>query len=108
MAIFTASKESGNLSLSEVAIENLAEISKNSNNNENEKIKISEKMNELNLVLNRLIEKLDEEKKLKTSLDELNMNVKNIIENDKIHSSDLLNSITLELRALGKQIDKLK
>ncbi len=108
MAIFTASKESGNVGLSEVALENLATISKNSANNENEKLKISEKLNELNLVLNRLIEKLDEEKKLKISVDELNMNVKNIIENDKIHSSELLNSLTLELRALGKQLDKLK
>ena len=36
------------------------------------------------------------------------MNVKNIIENDKIHTSELLNSLTLELRTLGKKIDKLK
>ena len=108
MAIFTTTKESGNIGLSEAALENLASMSKNSKNNENEKIKISEKLNELNLVLNRLIEKLDEEKKIKTSIDELNMNVKNIIENDKIHTTELLSSLTLELRALGKQIDKLK
>ena len=108
MAIFTTTKENTNIGLSEVALENLASMSKNSKNNENEKIKISEKLNELNLVLNRLVEKLDEEKKLKTSIDELNMNVKNIIENDKIHTTELLSSLTLELRALGKQIDKLK
>ena len=108
MAIFTTTKESGNIGLSKASTENLASMSKNSKNNENEKIKISEKLNELNLVLNRLIEKLDEEKKLKTSIDELNMNVKNIIENDKIHTTELLSSLTLELRALGKQIDKLK
>ena len=82
-------------------------LSKNSKNNENEKIKISENLNELNLVLNRIVEKLDEEKKLKISIDELNMNV-NIIENDKIHTSELLNSLTLELKLLGKKIDKLK
>ena len=107
MAIFTTTKESGNR-IKRGTLENLASMSKNSKNNENEKIKISEKLNELNLVLNRLIEKLDEEKKLKTSIDELNMNVKNIIENDKIHTTELLSSLTLELRALGKQIDKLK
>ena len=108
MAIFTATKENANIGLSEVALESLASISKNSKNNENEKIKISENLNELNLVLNRIVEKLDEEKKLKISIDELNMNVKNIIENDKIHTSELLNSLTLELRTLGKKIDKLK
>ena len=107
MAIFTATKENANIGLSEVALESLASISKNSKNNENEKIKISENLNELNLVLNRIVEKLDEEKKLKISIDELNMNVKNIIENDKIHTSELLSSLTLELRALGKKIDKL-
>ena len=41
------------------------------------------------------------------SIDELNMNVKNIIENDKIHSNELINNINLELRALSKVIEKL-
>ena len=51
----------------------------------NEKVKTSERLNELNLLLSRLAEKLDDEKNIKYSIDELNMNVKNIIENDKIN-----------------------
>ena len=105
-AVFTASHETQNLELGEVALENLATISKNSLNNENEKVKISERLNELNLLLNRLTEKLDDEKNIKNSIDELNMNVKNIIENDKIHSNELINGISLELRALSKVIEK--
>ena len=35
------------------------------------------------------------------------MNVKNIIENDKIHANELINNINLELRALSKVIEKL-
>ncbi|MAJ14162.1 MAG: hypothetical protein CMN44_04200, partial [SAR116 cluster bacterium] len=105
-AVFTASHETQNLELGEVALENLATISKNSLNNENEKVRISERLNELNLLLNRLTEKLDDEKNIKNSIDELNMNVKNIIENDKIHSNELINGISLELRALSKVIEK--
>ena len=74
---------------------------------ENEKVKTSERLNELNLLLSRLTEKLDDEKNIKHSIDELNMNVKNIIENDKIHSNELINNINLELRALSKVIEKL-
>ena len=46
-------------------------------------------------------------KKILNIIDELNMNVKNIIENDKIHSNELINNINLELRALSKVIEKL-
>ena len=88
-------------------LENLAVISKNYINTENEKVKTSERLNELNLLLSRLTEKLDDEKNIKHSIDELNMNVKNIIENDKIHSNELINNINLELRALSKVIEKL-
>ena len=106
-AIFTAPSETKNIELGEVALENLAVISKNYINTENEKVKTSERLNELNLLLSRLPEKLDDEKNIKHSIDELNMNVKNIIENDKIHSNELINNINLELRALSKVIEKL-
>ena len=106
-AIFTAPSETKNIELGEVALENLAVISKNYINTENEKVKTSERLNELNLLLSRLTEKLDDEKNIKHSIDELNMNVKNIIENDKIHSNELINNINLELRALSKVIEKL-
>ena len=106
-AISTASSETKNIELGEVALENLAVISKNYINTENEKVKTSERLNELNLLLSRLTEKLDDEKNIKHSIDELNMNVKNIIENDKIHSNELINNINLELRALSKVIEKL-
>ena len=106
-AIFTAPSETKNIELGEVALENLAVISKNYINTENEKVKTSERLNELNLLLSRLTEKLDDEKNIRHSIDELNMNVKNIIENDKIHSNELINNINLELRALSKVIEKL-
>ncbi|MFL2822406.1 MAG: biopolymer transporter ExbB [Alphaproteobacteria bacterium] len=106
-AIFTTPSETKNIELGEVALENLAVISKNYINTENEKVKTSERLNELNLLLSRLTEKLDDEKNIKHSIDELNMNVKNIIENDKIHSNELINNINLELRALSKVIEKL-
>ena len=106
-AVFTAPSETKNIELGEVALENLAVISKNYINTENEKVKTSERLNELNLLLSRLTEKLDDEKNIKHSIDELNMNVKNIIENDKIHSNELINNINLELRALSKVIEKL-
>ena len=106
-AIFTAPSETKNIELGEVALENLAVISKNYINTENEKVKTSERLNELNLLLSRLTEKLDDEKNIKHSIDELNMNVKNIIENDKIHSNELIHNINLELRALSKVIEKL-
>ena len=96
-AIFTAPSETKNIELGEVALENLAIISKNYINTENEKVKTSERLNELNLLLSRLTEKLDDEKNIKHSIDELNMNVKNIIENDKIHSNELINNINLEI-----------
>ena len=106
-AKFTAPSETKNIELGEVALENLAIVSKNFINTENEKVKISERLNELNLLLSRLTEKLDDEKNIKHSIDELNMNVKNIIENDKIHSNELINNINLELRALRKVIEKI-
>ena len=108
MAIFTTSNEGGNIGLGESALENLAIVSKRAVKNENDSMRIAERLNELNLALNRLIEKLDEEKNLKDSLNELNVNVKNILETDKINSNELLTGITIELRALGKQLDKLK
>ncbi len=109
MAIFTtSSSESGNIGLGEAAIENLAIVAKRASNNEHENYRVSEKLNELNLALNRLVEKLDEEKGLKESINTLNVNVKNILESEKINSLELLNGLTIELRALGKQIEKLK
>ena len=109
MAIFTTTNnEYGNIGLGEAALENLAIVSKRAVQNENENVRTSEKLNELNLALNRLIEKLDEEKNIKNSLDELNVNVKNILETEKTNTSELLTGLTIEIRALGKQIEKLK
>ena len=109
MAIFTTTNnESGNIGLGEAALENLAVVSKRAVQNENENVRMSEKLNELNLALNRLIEKLDEEKNIKNSIDDLNVSVKNILETEKTNTSELLNGLTIELRALGKQIEKLK
>ena len=67
-AIFTAPSETKNIELGEVALENLAVISKNYINTENEKVKTSERLNELNLLLSRLTEKLDDEKNIKHSI----------------------------------------
>ena len=53
MAIFTTS-EAGNNGLSESALENLAYVAKRANQNENEKIRITENISELTIVLNRL------------------------------------------------------
>ncbi len=108
MAIFTTTNEVGNIGLGEAALENLAVVSKRAVQNENENVRISEKLNDLNLALNRLIEKLDEEKNIKNALNDLNINVKNILETDKNNTSELLSGLTLELRALGKQIEKIK
>ena len=108
MAIFTASSETGNIGLGEAALENLAIVAKRAAQNENENNRISEKLNDLNLALNRLIEKLDEEKNVRHALNELNANVKNILETEKMNSSELLSGLTIELRALGKQIEKFK
>ena len=58
MAIFTTN-EFGNAGLSEAAVENLALVAKRANQNENERIRITENINELTIVLNRLVEKLD-------------------------------------------------
>ena len=108
MAIFTTTNEVGNIGLGEAALENLAVVSKRAVQNENENVRISEKLNELNLALNRLIEKMDEEKNIQNALNDLNINVKNILETDKNNTSELLSGLTLELRALGKQIEKIK
>mgnify|MGYP001379284427 CR=1 FL=1 len=105
MAIFTTTNEPGNVGLGEAAIENLAIVSKRAAQQENENVRISEKLNDLNLALNRLVEKLDEEKNLTEQLNDLNVNVKNILETDKINSAELLNGLTIELRAIGKQIN---
>ncbi len=105
MAIFTTTNEPGNVGLGEAAIENLAIVSKRAAQQENENVRISEKLNDLNLALNRLVEKLDEEKNLKEQLNDLNVNVKNILETDKINSAELLNGLTIELRAIGKQLN---
>ena len=56
MAIFTTN-ESGNSGLSEAAVESLALVAKRANQNENDRVRISENINELTIVLNRLVEK---------------------------------------------------
>lgn len=107
MAIFTAT-ETGNTGLSEAAVESLAIVAKRANQNENEKVRITENINELTIVLNRLVEKLDEDRNVKDHLITISTVLKNLGEqnNDKI--SELQSNLTLELRAISKQLSEIE
>ena len=103
MAIFTTS-EPGNNGLSESAIENLAYVAKRANQNENEKIRITENISELTIVLNRLVEKLDDDKNVKDHLIKISSILKNLGDQNTDKLSELQSNLTLELRAISKQI----
>ena len=106
MAIFTTN-ELGNTGLSEAAIENLALVAKRANQNENEKIRITENINELTIVLNRLVEKLDEDRNVKDHLVTISSILKNMGEENSGKISEIQSNLTLELRAIAKQLSNL-
>ena len=103
MAIFTTS-EPGNNGLSESAIENLAYVAKRANQNENEKIRITENISELTIVLNRLVEKLDDDKNVKDHLIKISSILQNLGNQNTDKLSELQSNLTLELRAISKQL----
>ena len=106
MAIFTAN-EFGNAGLSEAAVENLALVAKRANQNENERIRITENINELTIVLNRLVEKLDEDRNVKDHLVTISSILKNLGEENSGKISEIQSNLTLELRAISKQLSNL-
>ena len=107
MAIFTAS-EGGSTGLSEAAVENLAIVSKRANQNENERVRITENINELTIVLNRLVEKLDEDRNVKDHLITISSILKNLNEQNTNSISEFQSNLTLELRAISKQLSEME
>ena len=107
MAIFTTN-ETGNSGLSEAAAESLAIVAKRAHQNENEKVRSTESINELTIVMNRLVEKLDEDRSVKDQLVSIATILKQLgaQNNDKI--SEMQSSLTLELRAISKQLIELE
>jgi hypothetical protein len=105
MAIFTTN-ENGNAGLSEASIESLAIVAKRANQNENEKIRINENINELTIVLNRLVEKLDEDRSVKDHLIGISSILKNLGEQNIDKFSEVQNNLTIELRAISKQLSR--
>ena len=105
MAIFTTN-ESGNNGLSEAALENLVIVAKRANQNENEKIRINDNISELTIVLNRLVEKLDEDRSVKDHLISISAILKSLGEQNIDKISEIQNNLTLELRAISKQLSK--
>ena len=107
MAIFTTS-ETGNSGLSESAIESLALVAKRANQNENDRVRISENINELTIVLNRLVEKLDEDRSIKDHLVTISSILKNLGEENTGKISEIQSNLTIELRAISKQLSNLE
>ena len=107
MAIFTTN-EFGNSGLSEAAVENLALVAKRANQNENERIRITENINELTIVLNRLVEKLDEERNVKDHLTTISSILKNLGETNTGKMLEIQSNLTLELRAIAKQLSNIE
>ncbi len=107
MAIFTT-HETGNSGLSEAAVESLAIVAKRANQNENDRIRITENVNELTIVLNRLVEKLDEDKNVKDHLITISSILKNLGEENSSKISEIQSNLTIELRAISKQLSSLE
>ena len=107
MAIFTTS-ETGNAGLSEAAVESLAIVAKRANQNENEKVRITENINDLTIVLNRLVEKLDEDRSVKDHLITISSVLKNLGEQNTDKISELQSNLTIELRAISKQLSEIE
>ena len=92
----------------EVAVENLAIVSKRANQNENEKVRITENLNELTIVLNRLVEKLDEDRSIKDHLITISSILKNLGDQNTDKISEFESNLTLELRAISKQLSDIE
>ena len=107
MAIFTTN-ESGNSGLSEAAVESLVLVAKRANQNENDRVRISENINELTIVLNRLVEKLDEDRTIKDHLVTITSILKNIGEENTGRISEIQSNLTIELRSISKQLSNLE
>ena len=107
MAIFTTN-ESGNSGLSEAAVESLVLVAKRANQNENDRVRISENINELTIVLNRLVEKLDEDRSIKDHLVTITSILKNLGEENNGKISEIQSNLTIELRSISKQLSNLE
>ncbi len=107
MAIFTTN-ELGNSGLSEAAVESLALVAKRANQNENDRVRVSENINELNIVLDRLVEKLDEDRSIKDYLVKISSILKNLGNENTGKISEIQSSLTIELRAISKQLSNLE
>ena len=107
MAIFTTS-ETGNSGLSEAAIESLAVVAKRAHQNENEKVRTTESINELTIVMNRLVEKLDDERSVKDQLIAIATILKQLGELNSDKLSEVQSSLTIELRAISKQLIEIE
>ena len=107
MAIFTTN-EFSNSGLTEAAVESLALVAKRANQNENDRARISENINELTIVLNRLVEKLDEDRTVKDHLITISSILKNLGEENKGNISEIQSNLTIELRAISKQFSNIE
>ena len=107
MAIFTTN-ESGNSGLSEAAVKSLVLVAKRANQNENDRVRISENINELTIVLNRLVEKLDEDRSIKDHLVTITSILKNLGEENTGKISEIQSNLTIELRSISKQLSNLE
>jgi hypothetical protein len=107
MAIFTTS-ENSNSGLSEAAIESLAIVAKRAHQNENEKVRTTQSINELTIVMNRLVEKLDDERSVKDQLISIATILKQLGELNSDKLSEVQSSLTIELRAISKQLIEIE
>ena len=89
------------------AIESLALVAKRANQNENDRIRISENINELTIVLNRLVEKLDDDRTVKDHLIDISSILKNLGEENTGKISEIQSNLTIELRAISNQLSNL-
>ena len=106
MAIFTTN-ESGNSGLRKLTVESLALVQKRAPN-ENDRVRISENINELTIVLNRLVEKLDEDRSIKDHLGTITSILKNLGEENTGRISEIQSNLTIELRSISKQLSNLE
>ena len=93
--------------MSEAAVESLALVAKRANQNENDRVRISENINELTIVLNRLVEKLDEDRSIKDHLVKIISILKNLGDENTVKISEIQSNLTIELRAISKQLSTL-
>ena len=83
-------------------------VAKRANQNENEKVRITENINDLTIVLNRLVEKLDEDRSVKDHLITISTVLKNLGEQNTDKISELQSNLTIELRAISKQLSEIE